>query len=261
MRGEIARGDPTPAPRVLVAIPAFNEEATISNVIGEVSKVEVVEHVVVVDDGSHDHTAAVARSLGVTVLNLPFNVGVGGAMRAAFLYARDFNFDYVVQVDADGQHDPSEIDKLLEAAGDASVVIGARFAGDGDYRVSMPRRWAMQMLAFSLSRVARTRLTDTTSGFRLSDRRAIEVFARHYPAEYLGDTVESLVIASRTGLAITQVPVSMRPRQGGQATQSRLSASMYLGRAMLALFVSLTRWRGNGNLLETAVARNPGASA
>jgi len=261
MRGDTTPGGSAAAPRVLVAIPAFNEEATISNVIGEVNKVELVDQVVVVDDGSYDHTAAVARSLGATVLTLPFNVGVGGAMRAAFLYARDLNYDFLVQVDADGQHDPAQIDKLIGASGDASVVIGARFAGDGDYQVSMPRRWAMQMLAFSLSRVAGTRLTDTTSGFRLSDRRAIEVFARHYPAEYLGDTVESLVIASRTGLTITQVPVYMRPRQGGQATQSRLSASMYLGRAMLALFVSLTRWRGNGNLPESALAQNPGASA
>lgn len=181
-------------------------------------------------------------------------------MRAAFLYARDYNYDFVVQVDADGQHDPTEIDKLIGATDDASVVIGARFAGHGDYQVSMPRRWAMQVLAFSLSRVAHTRLTDTTSGFRVSDRRAIEVFARHYPAEYLGDTVESLVIASRTGLVITQVPVAMRPRQGGQASQSRLSSLMYLGRALLALTVSLTRWRGRGSLPEPAAVSNLGPS-
>jgi hypothetical protein len=103
----------------------------------------------------------------------------------------------------------------------------------------------MRILAYSLSKVSGTRLTDATSGFRVSDRRAIELFAQHYPAEYLGDTVESLVIASRSGLRIAQVPVSMRPRQGGQASQSSTSAALYLGRAVLALFVSLTRWRGS----------------
>jgi glycosyltransferase involved in cell wall biosynthesis len=199
--------------------------------------------VLVVDDGSSDGTASCAREAGADVVVLPFNVGVGGAMRTAFIYARRRGYDAVVQVDADGQHDPAQIPELVAALSDASVVIGARFAGAGDYQVHGPRRWAMSILARSLSRVAKSPLTDTTSGFRAADRSAIALFAQHYPAEYLGDTVESLVIACRAGLRITQVPVTMRERQGGRASQGPVLSTLYLGRAGLALAVALTRRR------------------
>ena len=115
-------------------------------------------------------------------------------------------------------------------------MIGARFAGEGDpYKVSLLRRLAMKLLAGTLSRMARTRLTDVTSGFRVANRRAIGVFAAHYPAEYLGDTVESMVIAIRAGCTVTQVPVQMRVRQGGQASQTPIRAALYLCRAVVAL--------------------------
>lgn len=229
--------------RVLVAIPAFEEAETVGSVVTEVSRCIPEATVLVVDDGSEDRTFERARESGAEAVRLPFNVGVGGAMRTAFLYALDEGFDAVVQVDADGQHDPAEISRLLAALDDASVVVGARFAGKGEYQVRGPRRWAMSVLSRSLSRVTHTKLTDTTSGFRATDERAIALFARHYPAEYLGDTVESLVIAARAGLTVTQVPVEMRPRQGGRASQTPGMATLYLGRAMLALFVALTRRR------------------
>ena len=170
---------------------------------------------------------------------MPFNVGVGGAMRAAFLFAQRNGFDAVVQVDADGQHLPEHIPELVAALDHASVAVGARFAGG--YEVRGPRRWAMRTLARSLSRVCDARLTDTTSGFRASDRSAIALFAEHYPAEYLGDTVESLVLAARAGLVVTEVPVRMMPRQGGRPSQSGAQSMLYLGRALLALYVALTR--------------------
>jgi glycosyltransferase involved in cell wall biosynthesis len=226
--------------RTLVAIPALNEAATIGAVIAEVREAVPSAAVLVVDDGSTDGTAAAARAAGARVLTLPFNVGVGGAMRTAFLYAHDHGFDAVVQVDADGQHVASCIPTLVAALDDASVVVGSRF-GDGDYDVRGPRRWAMRMLASSLSRVCRTALTDTTSGFRAADARAISLFARHYPAEYLGDTVESLVIAARAGLPVREVAVQMRARQGGAASHSPVRAGLYLGRAVLALYVALAR--------------------
>ena len=226
--------------RTLVAIPALDEEATIASVVHEVRDTAPWADIVVVDDGSSDRTGARARLAGATVLTLPFNVGVGGAMRTAFLYALRHDYDAVVQVDADGQHVAAHVATLLEALGPASVVVGSRFAAGTDLPRG-PRRWAMRVLAVSLSRVCRTRLTDTTSGFRAADRRAIALFARHYPAEYLGDTVESLVIASRAGLQVTEVPVSMRPRQGGSASQSPLRAGLHLGRALLALYVAVGR--------------------
>ena len=231
--------------RLLVAIPAWNESSTVADVVVSVRRAVPAATVVVVDDGSTDGTGERARAAGAVVLRMPFNVGVGGAMRAAFLYALHNGFDAAVQVDADGQHDPTQIPELLAGLADASVVIGARFAGKGEYDVSGPRKWAMAVLSHGLSRVTGSTLTDTTSGFRASDQRAIALFAQHYPSEYLGDTVESLVIASRSGLKVTQVPVMMRERQGGRPSQGAGMATLYLGRAWLALLIALTRRRAD----------------
>lgn len=227
--------------RTLIVMPAFNEEESVADVVSEVFAKLPGVSCLVVDDGSADATAAKARAAGAEVLRLPFNLGVGGAMRAGFKYALANGFDNVVQVDSDGQHDPSAVPQLLAELEHADVVLGARFAGVGTYAAKGPRRWAMVMLSLILSRVAHSRLTDTTSGFKASGPRAVRLFAKHYPAEYLGDTVESLVIAARCGCVIRQIPVAMRPRAGGVPSHNPLKAAQYLGRAMLALLFALIR--------------------
>lgn len=233
--------------RVMIAIPAWNEQHSVADVVLAVKEALPRARVVVVDDGSYDATAVRAAQAGAEVLCLPFNVGVGGAMRTAFLYAEKEGMEAVVQVDADGQHDPCDIPHLLDGLNGSSIVIGARFAGRGSYPVRGPRQWAMRLLAFAMSQITGTKLTDSTSGFRASDRTAVGLFARHYPAEYLGDTVESLVIAARGGLAVTQVPVEMRSRQAGEPSQGPIKSALYLGRAALALLVALTRRRAPGS--------------
>ncbi len=225
----------------LVVLPALNEEASIGQVIHEVRAALPEVQCLVVDDGSTDATATRAREAGAVVASLPFNLGVGGAMRLGFAYALEYGFDNVVQVDADGQHDPQSIRALVEALDDADLVVGARFAGEGEYEARGPRRWAMRVLASSLSRVAKSKLTDTTSGFKASGPKAVRLFAEHYPAEYLGDTIEALVIASRAGCVIRQVPVSMRPRSAGVPSHNPLKSAAYLGRATLALLFALMR--------------------
>jgi glycosyltransferase involved in cell wall biosynthesis len=197
--------------------------------------------VVVVDDGSTDRTAAVAEAAGAVVLQLPFNVGVGGAMRAGLLYAQRHGYDGVVQVDADGQHDPAQIERLLRALNEVDVVVGSRFASGSGHSARGPRRWAMRLLARSLSRICRTRLTDVTSGFRATGPRALGLLARYYPSEYLGDTVESLVVVQKAGLRVREVPVTMRPRAGGTPSQSPVRATVYLGRAVLVLVLATIR--------------------
>ena len=162
-------------------------------------------------------------------------------MRLGFKYALENNFKNVVQIDADGQHDPNQVKLLLDKLDEADIVIGARFAGKGDYTVSGPRKWAMKTLSSVLSRVTGTPLTDTTSGFKANGPLAVKLFSNHYPAEYLGDTIESLVIASRAGLVIKQVPVVMHERTGGTPSQSSLKAALYLGRAGVALCFALLR--------------------
>jgi glycosyltransferase involved in cell wall biosynthesis len=226
---------------VLVVMPALNEAESVAAVIAEVQAALPHAGILVVDDGSSDGTAAVAREAGARVAVLPYNLGVGGAMRLGFRYAQANGFRYVVQVDADGQHVAADIPKLLDQLEVADVVLGARFAGEGEYDASGPRRWAMVVLAGILSRLLKTRISDATSGFRLSGPRAIEVFAEHYPAEYLGDTVESLVIASRSGLVVRQIPVAMRHRSTGVPSQNPFRSARHLMRAMLALMFALLR--------------------
>lgn len=222
-------------------MPAFNEEESVGDVVREVYETVTGVDVLVVDDGSTDTTSRHAAQAGATVLRLPLNLGVGGAMRAGFKYALQNGYDAVVQVDSDGQHDPRAIPELVSALSRHDIVMGARFAGVGDYAVRGPRHWAMVVLSRVLSRISGTKLTDTTSGFRASGPRAVHLFAVHYPSEYLGDTVESLVIAHRAGLSIAQVPVSMRPRAGGVPSHDPYKAAVYLGRAAMALFVALIR--------------------
>lgn len=229
--------------RLLVVLPAWNEQEALPAVLDDVQATLPHADVLVVNDGSTDRTSKVARRGRTMVLDLPVNLGVGGAMRAGYRFARREGYDVAVQLDADGQHDPREVAALLRVMDEeqADVVIGARFAGEGAYSVRGPRRWAMRVLSFTISRVARTRLTDTTSGFKASNRRAIALFAREYPAEYLGDTVESLVISARSGLKVRQVGVSMRPRAGGTPSHNPAKAAIFLARAVLALLVALTR--------------------
>lgn len=228
-------------PGLVVAIPAFNEAATVAKVISAVREVRPDASIVVVDDGSRDATVDVARSVGATVLTLPFNCGVGAAVGTAYRYAHRLGAQALVQIDADGQHEPEHIPELLAALETADLVVGARFTGAGTYNVHGPRRWSMSLLSRTVSTVVGARLTDVSSGFRAAGPPAIEVFARDYPAQYLGDTVESLVLASKAGLTVAQVPVAMRPRQGGRASHGTATSALHVGRAYLALFAAVTR--------------------
>lgn len=240
--------DSTPPTRVLIIIPAYNESASVAAVIGEVQREVPAASCLVIDDGSHDDTAAVARESGAGVLQLPINLGVGGAMRAGYRYALENGFDVAIQIDADGQHDPSHVKELLDELTGADIVIGARFAGVGEYSVRGPRRWAMRLLSATLSRATGTRLTDTTSGFKACGARAIALFAREMPAEYLGDTIEALVIAAKNGLTVRQVPVAMRERSAGVPSHNPVKSAVYLLRAVFALFFAYARPTSGGTV-------------
>ena len=232
----IARG-------ALVAIPAWNEEGSIADVIAKVREHRPDAHILVVNDGSTDSTARIAAEAGATVVSLPFNVGVGGAMRTAFLYAKREGYQAMVQVDADGQHDPADLDRVLDGLVDADVVVGTRFHQNSMYFVGGPRRWAMVLLSKSLSRMNKGPISDPTSGFRSAGPKAIALFAVDYPADYLGDTVGSLAIAIRNGLVIHETPVTMYLRQAGRPSKNAIWSALYLGRATLAIIATATRSR------------------
>jgi glycosyltransferase involved in cell wall biosynthesis len=227
--------------RVLIIVPAWNEARNVGNTVREIRAASPEYDVAVVDDGSTDGTAEAARAAGARVLTLPFNLGVGGAMRTGFTYAQRNGYARAIQVDADGQHNPADIDRVLSGLEHADISIGARFSDVGDYTVRGPRRWAMVVLAKVVSRVAKTPLTDVTSGFRAANARAIDQYVRYYPAEYLGDTLDSLVAACHAGLKVTQVPVAMRPRNHGRPSQGAFGSTKYLLRSVFALGLAIMR--------------------
>ena len=241
MNGPPAATVGPPTRRTLVVVPALDEEPSVGAVVTAVRRVLPDADVLVVDDHSSDGTARVARSAGAAVASLPFTLGVGGAMRTGYVYALRHGYDAVVQVDADGQHDPAHLPELIARLDDADIVIGARFAGAEPYAVGSARRLVMRLLALVLSRLLGARLTDVTSGYRALGPRAVRVFAENYPAEYLGDTIEALVIARRCGLRVTQVPVRMTQREHGRPSQGVVGSVLYLARALVAICLGLVR--------------------
>jgi glycosyltransferase involved in cell wall biosynthesis len=229
--------------RKAAIVPAYNEARSIAGVVAELRATQPELEIVVVDDGSTDETAAVARRAGAAVVQLPFNLGIGGAVQTGIEWARRRGCEVAVQVDGDGQHDPREIDKLLEPilAGKADVAVGTRFAGDGTYRPSVARRIGIGVFAGLVSLIVRQRVTDTTSGFRAMNERAIELFADEYPYDY--PEVEATVLIFRHRLRLVEVPVTMRQREAGRSSITVFRSLYYMGKVSLALFVGLLRPR------------------
>ncbi len=200
--------------KVLIVIPAFNEARRIRDAIADLRRHVPWADAVVIDDGSIDDTAAIAADAGAIVLRLPFNLGVGGAMRTGYRYAHEGSYDLAVQFDGDGQHRADHISRLLSAlAQGADLAVGSRVLDKGGYRFPFMRKVGSLLLTAVIRLVTGKRFTDPTSGFRAANRRMIAFFARHYPEGYLGDTVEALVEAARHGMDVREVPVEMRPAE------------------------------------------------
>lgn len=217
----------------LVVIPAWNEAPTIRRVIDQVRSVGL--DLVVVDDGSMDDTAMIARSVGVPVLKLVSNQGVGSALRCGFRWALENGYDAVLQVDADGQHDAKLADDLFRVASETSadLVIGSRFLGQTrSFEVGSARRAIMRLMASSVSLRAGHTLTDVTSGFRLIRQPLLGHLAANLPSYYLGDTFEAAFVAAKRGYLIREVPVSMEARSNGSSSASRLSAIVMIAKTL-----------------------------
>lgn len=228
-------------PSVLVIMPAWNEEEAIGATIADLRAKAPWVDLVVINDGSKDSTARVARQAGAFVIDLPYNMGVGAAMRTGYRYARRMDYDIAMQMDSDGQHPPEFIDTLIEGLSRADIVIGSRFAASDSYKVRGPRKWAMSLLSFLFTRISGEKFTDVTSGFRAVNRRGIQQYCEFFPAEYLGDTIDSTVMAIRSGCKVIQVPVEMRERQGGTPSSGPLKSAIYLVRSFFAFGISMTR--------------------
>jgi glycosyltransferase involved in cell wall biosynthesis len=224
-------------------VPALNEERSVPRVIAELRAFDPGLEIVVVSDGSTDRTAEVAEEHGAHALRLPFNLGIGGAVQTGFRYAYENGFDIAVRLDGDGQHDASQLGRVLAPvlAGDADIAVGSRFTGGEGYRSSRSRRVGIRILAWVVSRLVGQRVTDTTSGFQALNRSGIALFARDYPHDY--PEVEATVMVFKHELRLVEVPVTMREREHGRSSITALRSIYYMVKVLLALGVGMFRKR------------------
>jgi hypothetical protein len=232
--------------RNLAIVPAFNEVGAIAPTVSAIHEAAPDFDVLVVDDGSEDATAQVAAQSGAAVLRMPFNLGIGGAMQGGYMYALERGYEVAVQVDGDGQHDPRHIHALLErllSDPELNMVTGSRFLSDDEhgYRSSATRRIGIRVFSSVVSLITRQRVTDPTSGFRMTNRRGIELFARDYPHDY--PEVEAILLMHAHSLRSCEIPVRMRPRLTGESVISSSQSVYYMVKVLLAVFVGLFRRR------------------
>jgi glycosyltransferase involved in cell wall biosynthesis len=229
--------------RILIIMPALNEEESLPSTLKELREIVDDPDILVIDDGSTDATAEVASRAGAVSAQLPFTLGVGGAVRVGLHYAQRNGYDRAVVIDADGQHDPAGITSLLEALDHgADMAVGSRFAaGTDDYPVGRTRRQAMRFLGAIVRALTGQRFSDVTSGFRAFDRPVIELLAREYPVEYLADTVEALLIVRYAGFRVDEVPISMRPRAAGVPSTRRTKLVINYLRLLIGILGSASR--------------------
>ncbi len=221
----------------LVCIPALNESEAIVGTLTRLVSFVPKSNILVIDDGSRDDTAQKCRDFGVRTVSLAFNLGVGAAMRTGFTFAKRNGFNKVLQFDADGQHLPEFLEVLEEGLDTYDVVVGSRFRYDDTYQVGKVRSAAMKFLCYTVSRLIGVKLTDVTSGFRGASSRAIEIFSINYPTEYLGDTVESLMVAHKSNLSVGEVGVRMQPRLGGVPSNGPLRSAFSMARMLGAILI------------------------
>ena len=228
--------------RIVAIVPAYNEAGAIGDVVDSINAASPAYDVVVIDDGSHDDTAAIARAHGAAVVSLPYNIGIGGAVQTGFKYALERGYETAVRLDGDGQHDPGELAKLLGPIerGEADIVTGSRFVdGSGQYRPPLARRIGIIWFARIVSLLTRQRVTDTTSGFQALNREGIALFAGDYPNDY--PEVEATVLVFKHRLRLTEVPVTMRERETGRSSITFIRSIYYVLKVTLALFMAMVR--------------------
>ncbi len=230
-------------PNILIIIPCYNEAASLPAVLRAVREVKDYKLTpLVVNDCSRDATASVARAHNAALLDLPVNLGIGGAMQSGYLYALANDYDIAIQLDGDGQHLPSELPKLIDhhINSGANVVIGSRFLSIKSFRSSMARRTGIFYFHLLNKILLRKNIYDCTSGFRLLDRSGIRVAASLYPDDY--PEPESLILFSKCGLKVSEIPVVMQERQGGQSSIRSFASIYYMVKVSIAMIYSYLRY-------------------
>jgi glycosyltransferase involved in cell wall biosynthesis len=228
------------APRVLVAIPAYGEEKSIGSIVSSIRRTLPYD-IVVVNDGSSDGTSAAARAAGAITLDLPCNLGIGGALQTAYLFARVHGYDTLLRIDADGQHETGDIPRVLEPVlrGQADAAIGSRFLGGDEYRVSIPRIFGIRFFRWLVRWNTGYRVTDPTSGFFAINRQLIEFYSRHYPSDY--PEVDAYIIMHRLKAKTVEVPVRMYERTEGKSSITTYRAVYYMVKVTLSFLINRIR--------------------
>jgi len=231
--------------RRLAIVPAYNEQDSVGAVVASIQEKAPDFDVLVIDDGSTDDTAGAAAAAGATVIQHPFNLGIGGAVQSGFKHAQRNGYEFAVQVDADGQHDPAYLANLLEALQQpdepADIACGTRFLEEAGYKVPVSRRTGIRFFSVLLSLIVRQKITDPTSGFRMTNRRGIELFARDYPHDY--PEVEAILMMHAHRLRLCEVPVRMNERNAGQSSIATAGSAYYMLKVLLAVIVGMFRAR------------------
>ncbi|MCB1018818.1 MAG: glycosyltransferase family 2 protein [Acidobacteria bacterium] len=228
--------------KLLILVPAYNEEGAVGTVVRQALAVRPEATVAVVDDGSWDGTANVARAAGAEVLQLPHHLGLGGAVQMGYRFAFEQGYDRVVRVDGDGQHEAEDIPKLLAALeeGDYDLVAGSRFLEPSGYKIEPMRRLGGLIFSWVLRPILGQKITDPTSGFIAVNRRALEVFSRSFPLEY--PEIEALVVLKRKALRFRETPARMRPRLAGVSTIGNWKSVYYMVRVLLGVFANVIKY-------------------
>ena len=224
---------------LLILVPAYNESLNILKVLHELKAHGFKS--LVINDGSTDDTSEIAKGLNIPVLDLPYNLGVGGALRAGFKFAVRNNFEAIIQIDADGQHPVDHIVDLISAANEsnAHLILGSRFLGQtSSMNVGITRRLAMKVLARSASRATGVKITDSTSGFRLIRSPLLEKFSMNFASNYLGDTYGALISAGRSGYRVREIPAPISDRLNGFSSSSSLKS---MGQTLKVLTVAFLK--------------------
>jgi glycosyltransferase involved in cell wall biosynthesis len=228
--------------KTLVIVPAYNEAESIGHVINDLKEYFPEGDVIVINDGSSDNTSSIVRSFEVKVIDLPYNLGIGGAVQTGIKYADINNYDIAIQFDGDGQHMAKELHHIVKPIHDgADMVVGSRFLNATDYKMPLSRKLGSLVFSSVLSLACRQKFTDTTSGFRAYSKKGINLFSDYYPEDY--PEVEALIVAHKNGMNIREVPVSMRKRGGGKSSITPIRAIYYMTKVLLAIFIGLLRRR------------------
>lgn len=236
--------------KTLIVVPAYNEESNLSALIEKIKEEFAGIDIVVIDDGSKDKTSEVAGKLNIEVLQLPYNLGIGGAVQTGYKFALEMGYDVAIRLDGDGQHPPQEAKKLAEPVlrGEVDIAIGSRYLSGGNYKPELPRRVGTKIFSLIVSLMIKQKITDATSGFVALNRDAIKILCQEFPRDY--PEVESLVILHRNHLRIAEIPVEMKRRGDGRSSIRGLKQAYYVVKVLLSLLIRMGEEKNVGGIVN-----------